>query len=243
MSGRLMLRHSVLGCLVVSSSVLALSGCLLDDVTVDENFNAAPGSGGSTTRGQVGSVQNTGGTTSGSAGTGMTAAAGTSAMTTPVVAAGGSSGAGSEVNSNANTNTGIAPAASGGSSGAGSAGASGTASSAATGGSSGSTTAPVTTVPLNSAYHPEREQACLDYCTLYTTVCAGHPANDYKDSFDCANICLDADWPVGDLASVVPGTVTCRYFHAGLAKDQGLTPHCYHAARVPTMGGCQVTTP
>jgi hypothetical protein len=242
-SERLMLCHSILRCSALLS-VLALSGCLLDDVTVDENFNTAPGNGGSTARSQVGSAANSGGATAGSAGAGMMAAAGTGSMAPAVVAAGGSSGAGSEVNSNANSNTGIAPAANGGASGAGTAGASSTASAtASTGGSSGgSTTTPVQTVPLNAAYHPEREQACGDYCTLYTSVCAGHPANDYKDLFDCANFCLDSDWPVGDLASVVPGTVTCRYFHAGLAKDQGLTPHCYHAARVPTMGGCQVVT-
>lgn len=236
------LRHSLL------FAMLGFSGCLLDDVTVDENFKATPTSGGSSASSQVGSAQNTGGASAGSSGAGMTAAAGTSAATAPPITFGGNGGAGAEVNSGVNTSTPLAPVASGGASGSGAAGTSaasaGAAGTSAGGSSAGSTTtAPVATVPLNPAYHPEREQACLDYCTLYTTVCAGHPANDYVDAIDCANFCLDSSWPIGDLASVVPGTVTCRYFHAGLAKDQGLTPHCYHAARVPTMGGCQVITP
>jgi hypothetical protein len=94
--------------------------------------------------------------------------------------------------------------------------------------------------PDIASYEPNREQACLDYCNLYTCICAGHPGNSYNDTFDCLDKCIDSGWAIGRLASVEPGSITCRFWHAGLAVTQGLTPHCYHAAEVPSQGGCQV---
>jgi hypothetical protein len=94
--------------------------------------------------------------------------------------------------------------------------------------------------PDLATYNPNREGACLDYCNLYTCICAGHPGNSYSNTFDCLDKCIDSEWPIGRLASVEPGSITCRFWHAGLAVTQGLTPHCYHAAEVPSQGGCQL---
>jgi hypothetical protein len=130
----------------------------------------------------------------------------------------------------------------------GSGGSSGSSSNAGTGGSSAGSTATASgggptcmrTAPDISSYNPNREDACYDYCNLFTCICAGHPANTYSDNFDCLDTCNEALWPIGALSTIVPGTVSCRFWHAGLAVSQGVSPHCYHAAEVPSQGGCQV---
>jgi hypothetical protein len=88
------------------------------------------------------------------------------------------------------------------------------------------------------------ETACAQYCDAYTEACADFtPANgeapyDYASSTDCAVFCFQqSGWAVGTNSTV--DTVKCRCFHSVLALTQGVTPHCFHAARVPTLGGCQ----
>src|SRR5262245_21223838 len=58
------------------------------------------------------------------------------------------------------------------------------------------------TSPDPNTYWPDKERACGDYCTLYTCICANHPANEYADTFDCLDNCIDSDWPIGSLSTI-----------------------------------------
>jgi hypothetical protein len=78
---------------------------------------------------------------------------------------------------------------------------------------------------------------CSDYCTAYLMACADHEANTYEDKTDCLVTCTTSGWPLGE--GDEPGSINCRVIHAGLANTQGVEPHCFHSAAVPTKGGCQ----
>lgn len=84
-----------------------------------------------------------------------------------------------------------------------------------------------------------REAVCFQYCCLFTRVCAEHPAfeESYTDFTDCVVTCNERmDWPLGDL--VRSNSVCCRRFHANNARIEGVDPHCYHSAAVPSAGMC-----
>jgi hypothetical protein len=88
-----------------------------------------------------------------------------------------------------------------------------------------------------------REQACNAYCALYTEACGDFPdAYDYQGPADCSLFCYDSDWEIGTISQ--PDSIMCRCNHSNLALLRGKTPHCYHAARVPSMtGGCEIPPP
>jgi hypothetical protein len=86
------------------------------------------------------------------------------------------------------------------------------------------------------------ELECGEYCTRYFVACEGHEANTYDDRDDCFFTCVTSGWPLGEELNE-PGTIKCRNQHALLADTQGVDPHCFHSAEVPTKGVCEVTTP
>jgi len=89
-----------------------------------------------------------------------------------------------------------------------------------------------------------REQACNRYCDLYTQACSSLAPvpYDYASASDCSNVCYDSDWDIGTISQ--PNSIMCRCQHAQFAVTRGVTPHCYHSARIPTMtGGCEVPAP
>jgi len=204
-------------------SLLALglaAGCLLPDVSVDpdletEALQPMGGSGGATNKGATGS-----------AGTGMMAPAGSGGTGTlppsPPPPSGGAGGSDAEMQPV------MASAGSGGSS-------------AGTGGTSmGSDGAGGTAMrtPDADCSGSSPEEACAAYCTNYAQSCGDYPAAyTYANISDCTLICNNSSWPVGNIAE--KGSILCRCYHATLALNNGLTPHCYHAAQVPSMeGGC-----
>jgi hypothetical protein len=83
-----------------------------------------------------------------------------------------------------------------------------------------------------------REQACADYCTLYYSACSDFAGvYTYAGEVACTDVCNRSDWAVGDISE--RGSVLCRCYHAYRALTEGQTPHCYHAAEVPSMAnGC-----
>jgi hypothetical protein len=105
--------------------------------------------------------------------------------------------------------------------------------------------------PLSVATCPDgldREQACAAYCGAYTDACAGQALQrlstgtletpyDYANSEDCARFCReDSNWLIGNIGAF--DSIMCRCHHSTLADEQGTNPHCFHAARVPSEGGC-----
>jgi hypothetical protein len=83
-----------------------------------------------------------------------------------------------------------------------------------------------------------REDACINYCTLYIQACQAHPANTYANVQGCITTCATADWPFGsDLNE--PNSLQCRQTHAGFAVAQGPESHCFHASEFPSMGNCE----
>jgi hypothetical protein len=84
-----------------------------------------------------------------------------------------------------------------------------------------------------------REEACADYCALYFRACSNFVGvYTYDGEVACTDVCNShLDWPVGDISE--KGSVLCRCYHAYRALTEGQTPHCYHAAEVPSMpSGC-----
>jgi hypothetical protein len=201
-----------------------LGGCFLPEVTLDEvvlpEQAGSGGSGESRSTGRLGGADAVGG-----GGGGGLGGSGESAGTGGLAGTPGSAGAGAS------------SAGSGGTAGNGQGGAAvGSAAPAAP----GMMALPSQLSPDFTTSRPDRETACFQYCGLYNDICAEHPANEYAGVIDCVNVCMESAWPIGDPSMHEPGTIICRYWHAALAYDQGQTPHCYHAARYPTMGGCQV---
>jgi hypothetical protein len=83
------------------------------------------------------------------------------------------------------------------------------------------------------------ELTCDEYCMRYFTACDGHEANTYDDRNDCFLTCVTSEWPLGDRDQPnESGTIECRRVHAGLALTQGVDPHCFHSAEVPSKGIC-----
>jgi hypothetical protein len=83
-----------------------------------------------------------------------------------------------------------------------------------------------------------REEACANYCNLYFDACSDFTGvYTYTDALGCTDVCNDSDWPIGNITE--KGSVLCRCYHAYRALTEGQTPHCYHAAEVPSMpNGC-----
>ena len=153
---------------VASLVGLAVPGCVLPSVEVDENFSAG-GAGGS--RPQTGG-------TAGSGGAGRGGSAGNLAM----AGKGGSAGSGSD----------------------------------------------------------PREDACINYCTLYLQACVTHEANSYDDINDCIATCAVADWPFDPAGEPeAPNSLQCRRLHAGFAVAANPELHCFHSAELPSMGKCE----
>jgi hypothetical protein len=213
----------------------AFAACL-PEVTVDESLGSDTrplqgGSAGAAT-GKAPSSAGTGGVAgadTSSAGTG--GAAGTDGDTVPPsTAMGGAGGTDGDTTSSS--------AGAGGSAGA-------SPTSGGSGGSGGSASPPAgldgggvaTQCPLTT----DIEEACGAYCQLYTSTCGDFPAAyDYEEQAgrDCASVCYNAGWPIGSYTE--KGSILCRCYHSYLAlTEQAPTPHCYHAAQNPTMGGCQ----
>jgi hypothetical protein len=85
----------------------------------------------------------------------------------------------------------------------------------------------------------QRELLCGEYCDLYFTACSANEANTYDDKNDCFLTCVTSDWPIGDPDVLnESGTIRCRKAHAELANSQGVDPHCFHSAEVPSKGVC-----
>jgi len=93
-------------------------------------------------------------------------------------------------------------------------------------------------MPLATCAASSPEEACGAYCANYEQSCGDYPlAYTYADINDCTQICNNSSWPVGNITE--KGSILCRCYHATLALNNGVTPHCYHAAAVPSMeGGC-----
>jgi len=201
----------------------AFAACL-PEVTVDDTLGNAGTSG----------VQDVGvGTLQGGAGG---AAGSTSAPP-------GGGGAGTPAAAGAGgTASGGAPATdeTGGSSSGGGSGTSGTGGTSGAGGIAGAAGAPAANAgedvcPSNVT----PEQACDNYCALYTEACGNFPTYDYAGATDCSTICQSSGWPIGTIAQ--PNSVLCRCNHSYKAKVFQQDPHCFHAARVPQKtGGCEI---
>jgi hypothetical protein len=125
------------------------------------------------------------------------------------------------------------------------------------GGSGGNTGAGGTGAPPPSVSNVEencsqdlldREQACINYCQQYMSICSDvDEANTYSSELDCNNKCLLSTWPIG--VTTDKNSICCRWLHATLAA-QGLTtkdPHCFHSAEFPSKGetgaGCALPAP
>jgi hypothetical protein len=83
-----------------------------------------------------------------------------------------------------------------------------------------------------------REDACINYCTLYIQACETHEKNTYDDVQDCSATCATAGWPFGS-EPAEPNSLQCRQIHAGFAVAGNPELHCFHSAEVPTMGACE----
>jgi hypothetical protein len=212
----------------LSLSLLMLGGCLLADVGIDEELEQdrtpPPDMAmGGLQGGSGGGSQNGGG--SGSA-------------STPAAGSGGRGGT--------EGNAPVVPPTMGGSGGAGMAGAAGganlpPANTAGAGGGNGLSMAEL--VALKCPDNQDLETACAQYCDVYAEACSDFtPAQggpyDYLNTTECATFCYNAGWAVGTNSTV--DSVKCRCYHSVLKIiENAATPHCFHAARVPTLGGCQ----
>lgn len=206
------------GALVLVSLVLA--GCLLADVGIDPELEPEttinPAQGGA------------GGVANGSGG-------GSGALAREAGSGGGSAG-----------NPNVTPPAQGGSAGMGSGNA----------GEAGGASIPPNMAGMAGAGNLsmstcltglDREQACAAYCGTYEEACRGRSLlristgemetpYTYDNAEQCAQTCRDSDWVIGNIG--VLGSIMCRCHHATLAIDEGPNPHCFHAAEVPSEGGC-----
>jgi hypothetical protein len=196
-------------------AVALAAGCLLPDVSVDPELEVGSlepmgGSGGTTNEVSNGSAGSAALAPSSSAGAGTLSASG---------GAGGSEAALQPV----------PPPQSGGAMG-GTGGAS-MMSSAGAGGSG-------MRMPVADCSGSSPEEACAAYCANYSQSCGDYPAAyTYENIGECALVCNNSSWPVGNIAE--KGSILCRCYHATLALNNGLSPHCYHAAEMPSMeGGC-----
>ncbi len=212
-------RHSIWGGL--SLSLLMLGGCLLADVGINEDLEQE--------QEQVGTPPLQPGAGAGG-GNGNGSGGGSGSGSLPQAGQGGGAGAG-----------GVSPAQ-GGSAGAGQAGAPpNTGGASGEGGGGGPTMAELVAQMCPDGV--DLETACAQYCDAYTAACGDfNPATadkpyDYTNSTDCAVFCFtESGWAVGTNSTL--DSVKCRCYHAVLAMTEGFTPHCFHAARVPSMGGC-----
>jgi hypothetical protein len=218
----------------LSLSLLMLGGCLLADVGIDPQIDedvdrAIAGIQGSAGAGGSSGPSDAAGGSSGSASTppvGSGGSEGTPPVQPPVAATGGS---------------------------AGMSGAAGGASLPPNGGSGGSASsvvddeASLSLAELATLKCPDTtllEVACGKYCTAYKQACGnfgqaeGGPY-DYTSEVECGTFCsATSQWALGTIST--PDSVMCRCYHSVLAMRMGQTPHCFHAARTPTMaGGCQ----
>jgi hypothetical protein len=190
------------------------AGCLLPEASVDPSLDEPdPDAKIGTALGGSGGAG--GSTTSGVTGGSAGGAAGSDMM--PAAGTGGS-----------DLVTQPPPPAAGGSGG----GAGGASMNAAGAGGSGMR------VPLATCAGSSPEEACGAYCANYEQSCGNFPlAYTYADINDCTQTCNNSSWPVGNITD--KGSILCRCYHATLALNNGLTPHCYHAAEMPSMeGGC-----
>jgi len=194
--------------------VALAAGCLLPDVSVDPELDEPD----MTTAGnQPGGSSGGGGTMNVLSNAGAGGAAGSNVM----AAGAGGSGA-------------VSPPTGGAGGGTG-----GTNTGAAGAGGSAMRTAAASCSITNN----NKEEACAAYCVNYEQSCGDFPlAYTYGADRDCGTICYNSAWPVGNAAE--KGSVLCRCYHATLALNNGLTPHCYHAAEVPSMeNGCELPPP
>jgi hypothetical protein len=222
---------------------LGLFAACLPEVTVDDSLG---GSGGPETavgaaNGGTGDAAGKGPSSAGTGGAagaepssaGASGAAGTVSMPSNP-GSGGMAGTGSmETPAGMGGAAGAAPsAAAGGSAGMGAAGAGAAGTSAAAG--AGGTVVANGRCETNQS----REEACANYCDLYATACGNFAGvYTYTDVLGCTDVCNDSDWPIGTISE--KGSVLCRCYHAYRALTEGQTPHCYHAAEVPSMAsGC-----
>ncbi len=67
---------------------------------------------------------------------------------------------------------------------------------------------------------------CTDYCGLVMSTCTGQYAQ-YQSVGECMNAC--ALLPMGAAGDMAGDTIGCRIYHAELAADAGVNPHCWHA--------------
>lgn len=207
------------------SLLLALAAsCLLPEISTDPELDD-PEIGGSNSTKVLPELPDAAG--SGGAGNAAGAAAGSSGMPSA-----GSGGSGGVVVPPVTPSTGGMGGGTGGTMAtAGAGGGAGTGGAAGTGGSGMRT-------PLAECGDIDREQACADYCTNYEQSCGDFPdAYTYENVGDCAQTCYDSAWPVGTISE--KGSILCRCYHSTLALNNGVTPHCFHAAEVPSMAnGC-----
>ena len=205
----------------------AFAACL-PEVTVDESL----GLGGTSSTVEPLQGGSGGGAGKGPSSAGAGGAAGTAGM--PDNPGGGSAGTGStatdpEVAGAGGMDSSSAGAGGGGGMGGTAAGAAGTSAAAGAAGA----------VAMGRCEtNQTREEACANYCNLYFDACNDFTGvYTYTDALGCTDICNDSDWPIGNITE--KGSVLCRCYHAYRALTEGQTPHCYHAAEVPSMpNGC-----
>lgn len=204
------------------STVLAALGCL-DPFEVNDELVGAGGAGSTVSI----SPNRAAGGTSAMAGRPAMAGAGSGGAPSPGDSAGGRGGSAA----------GATGAAGGGAAGGGAAGTRGE----EDGGGVQST--PECRGDACQGGEEERENCCQAYCSIFLEVCRESGfLGSYIDPVDCAYKCdTSSGWPMGD--EPTPGTIKCRYFHAGLARceadPQRAAVHCGHAAEIPVgSGGC-----
>jgi hypothetical protein len=83
-----------------------------------------------------------------------------------------------------------------------------------------------------------REDACINYCSLYFQACETHEKNTYDNIMDCFTTCATAGWPFGSDVDEA-NSLQCRQTHAGFAVAGMPELHCFHSAELPTMGKCE----
>jgi hypothetical protein len=216
------------GWLVVGLLGSAAFAACLPEVTVDETL----GVGGGTETELGSALGGSAGTTGkGSSSAGAGGAAGTASM--PGVSSGGAAGTGgtgATMDMAGAAGMGASSAGAGGSAGSGGAGPG----AAGTSGAAGAGPPAMGRCETNQS----REEACANYCNLYFDACSDFAGvYTYTDALGCTDVCNDSDWPIGDITQ--KGSVLCRCYHAYRALTEGQTPHCYHAAEVPSMpNGC-----
>jgi hypothetical protein len=210
----------------------AFAACL-PEVTVDE----ALGTGGGPETG-VGAEKDGSG---GSAGKGPNSAgagggAGTASMPNNP-GSGGSAGTGSMETAGGVAGAAVLAPGSAGAGGAAGMGGTGGAGAGAAGTSGAAGAGGVTAMGRCEA-NQSREEACGNYCQMYSDACSDFTGvYTYTDVLNCTDICNNSDWPIGNITE--KGSVLCRCYHAYRALTEGQTPHCYHAAEVPSMAnGC-----